>query len=82
MLNDVRIFNESGKEIPKIEQKQTLHELTLQTMNKDEKKHLFVYDGEFTLMLNVSEDGGKRLWLCKGKPEECETNKTNVTKCE
>ena len=69
---EVRVHDHNGIELDGKKKKRTLHELSLQTMDHTQKNHLFVYDGEFTLLLDKSD--GKSLMLCKGNAQECGKN--------
>ena len=80
--HEVKIYeidkeNQETKEVEQDRQKRTLHELSLQSVNESQKTHLFVYDGVFTLLL----EEGKKLFLCKGTPDECGRNES-LRKCK
>ena len=66
-MSEVVFYNATGGKSDR--QKRTLHELTLQTLKDEDKEHLFVHDGDYTLMLVNGS-----LLLCKGNPEQCGTN--------
>ena len=72
---EIRVHDRNGLELEGQKKKRTLHELSLQTMTNSQKNNLFVYDGEFTLLL----DNGKNLLLCKGNAHECTNNDSSQT---
>ena len=66
-LSEETIYDETG--VKSANQKINLHELIIYRLIDDDKKQLFVYDGDYTLILV-----DKIVRLCKGNPEECGTN--------
>ena len=66
-MGEVIFHNAAGKESDI--QKKALEELTLQSLKDKDKEHLFVHDGDYTLMLVNGS-----LQLCIGSPDKCGTN--------